>query len=377
MPNRPRTFSRREALALGAGGLACASWPAGLAAGTEARTLRDLARARGIMLGASFAAHELDAPYGASYGDLYKRQVESITTELELKMAILRPTADVIEFGPTDRVLAFAAANALKVRAHTLIWNDYLPDWILRLTPKEAGHLLEAHIETVMTRYSGRFETWDVVNEPIAPWHHLPGRLRNGAYYAAFGAGYIAKSFQLARSFDATAKLALNEAQTESADENGAQFRESLLALVRQLKDDGVPLDVIGLQCHLDSRKPYDFPRFAAFVEDIAAMGLEIHVTELDVNDWAFPTNIKRRDEAVAELYSRFLKAILPIRAVTEINFWQLADHTSWLVEWNKNEAAKSGKIARAPRPLPYDADFNAKPAWHAIAKALETAPRG
>jgi len=125
----------------------------------------------------------------------------------------------------------------------------------------------------------------------------------------------------------------------------------------------------VGLQCHIDSARPYDFPRFAAFVEEIAGLGFEIVITELDVNDRAFPAGIKERDAKVADVYRRFLAAVLPIKALKTLTLWQLADHTSWMYYADVERAPAS---QRRPRPLIYDASFNRKPSWYAIAEALD-----
>lgn len=362
------SISRRALLASGLGSLSAAAVPA-ISAGTEP-TLGELAAKKGVLFGASFAVHELDTPYGAAYADLYKRECRVITSELELKMGTLRPSADTIDFAPADKLLAFAEANGQAVRGHTLIWNDALPDWIRRLGPGEAEHLLEAHIQTVMERYQGRVRHWDVVNEPIGPWDKLPGNLRTGVFLDALGEGYIARSFREARRVDPTAKLVLNEAQTESSDENGEVFRRSLMNLVKRLLAEGAPVDAIGLQSHIDTRRPYDFPRFAAYIAELAALGLEIHITELDVNDVAISGSNRERDRKVAAHYRAFLDAVLQVKAVTTIVTWQLADHTSWL-----NGFLKSKGTPRPPRPLPFDRAFRRKAAWNAIAAAFSDAP--
>ncbi|MGQ0672236.1 MAG: endo-1,4-beta-xylanase [Hyphomicrobium sp.] len=359
-------MTRRQAL-LAAGAVVAEPLLPALAA---EETLGALAAAKGLLYGASFASHELDQPYGSDYAAMYRRECRILTSELEFKMHSFRPTADVIEFAPADRFMSFAEENGLPVRGHTLIWHDGLPDWINRLGPGEAAHLLEAHIETILERYGGRVRHWDVVNEPIGPWDHLPGNLRTGVFRNAFGEDYIARSFRLTRKLDKTARLVLNEAQTEADDENSRTFRESFMALVRRLLDAGVPLDAVGLESHLVSSRPYDFPRFAAWLEELAALGLEVHITELDVNDEAFDADIAKRDKAVANMYRGFLDAVLKVKAVTTVVNWQLADHTSWLYG-----AALAKKSRRLPRPLPYDSKFRRKPAWYAMAEAFAAAP--
>ncbi|MGD9784044.1 MAG: endo-1,4-beta-xylanase [Hyphomicrobiaceae bacterium] len=336
-----------------------------------ATSLGTLAIAKGIDLGASFAVHELDQPYGQAYAAAYLRDARTLTSELSFKMSTLRPAADTLDFAPADRLVEFATRNRLKLRAHTLIWNDALPQWIHRLGPDEVRLLFEAHIMTMVERYRGRVWAWDVVNEPIGPWDRLPGNLRKGPFLTAFGESYIARAFRAARALDGSAILVLNEAQTESDDENGKVFRDSLLALLKRLKADAVPIDAVGLQSHLFSDKPYDFAKFVGFLDEIASLGFAIHITELDVNDRAFAADIRQRDAAVADLYRRFLTAVLPHPAVKALTFWQLADHTSWL--WY--EATSGAKLRREPRPLLLDKSFHRKPAWFAVASALKAMP--
>lgn len=339
--------------------------PAGLSLGARAA-------AKGLLFGASFATQELDKPYGPLYAETYKREARMLTSEAELKLYTLRPDALTLDFGPADRLVAFARENGHILHGHTLIWNDALPEWIKRLGPGEVEFLLETHIRTVLERYGAVVPTWDIVNEPIAPWDKLPGNLRNGAFYAALGADYIANSYRLARKVAPEARLYLNEAQTESADDNGEVFRKSLLELLKRLKGEGVPIDGVGFESHLDSKRPYDFPRFAAFVEEIAAMGFEIAISELDINDHAWPADPNTRDRLVAGMYRNFLSAVLPVKAVKRLTLWQIADHTSWMYY---DDVANNPKAVRRPRPLPFDSAFKKKPAWDAIAEALDAMP--
>lgn len=260
----------------------------------------------------------------------------------------------------------------MSVRGHTLIWNDDLPAWIKGLGPGEVEHLLESHITTVLERYRGKVEYWDVVNEPIAPWDKKPDNLRDGPFYSALGESYIARAFKLAREFAPTGKLVLNEAQTETDDANGEVFRTSLLALVKRLKQQGVSIDAIGLQAHLKTAAPYDFSKFTDFVRSLADLGYEIHITELDVNDTGAAGPISARDAIVADLYERFLTAVLQVPAVKVVQTWQIADGTSWMRD--PLASSRMGIRAKA-RPLLYDEAFRKKPSWEAVARAFAAAP--
>jgi endo-1,4-beta-xylanase len=369
--------NRRQLLQTTAGGAAAFMWPGTALTASPPTTapgqrLGRLAAAKGLLFGASFAVHELDRPSGPTYADLYRHETPLLTSELALKLAILRPEPHRLDFAASDRLMAFAADNNKTVRGHTLIWDDGLPQWVHALSKDEVRHLLFSHILSVMERYKGRIPFWDVVNEPIAPWDKNPGHLRQGPFYQAFGEDYIAESFRLARAFDPAAKLFLNEAQTESNDENGETFRTSFLSLVRRLLDQGVPIDGVGFQSHLQSKRPYDFPKFAAYLQKFAELGLDIHITELDVNDSAFADAIPKRDQHVARMYGDFLSAVLQVPAVSAVILWQLSDATSWMADPNFTDLARGN---RKPRPLPYDRDFKRKPAWDAIARSFADMP--
>lgn len=372
----PETLTRRQLLAgsaaLGAAALSSRSRPALADTSAAGLSLGARAAAKGLLFGASFATQELDKPYGAAYAETYKREARMLTSEAEFKLYTLRPDAEKLNFRPADRLLAFARENGHVLHGHTLIWNDAVPGWIKDLAPDDVKLLLDMHIRTILGRYGAEIPTWDIVNEPIAPWDKLPGNLRNGPFYAAYGADYIATSYRLAREVAPAARLYLNEAQTESADDNGEVFRKSFLELLKRLKGEGVPVDGVGFESHLDSKRRYDFPRFAAFVEEIAAMGFEIAISELDINDHAWPADQKTRDRLVAGMYKNFLSAVLPVKAVKRLTLWQIADHSSWMYY---DDLAKNPKGSRRPRPLPFDSAFKRKPAWDAIAEALDVMP--
>lgn len=368
-----KALSRRGLLAGAAGLSACAAASRfGLADAPDSLALA--AAAKGILFGASLAVHELDQPYGAQYAEIYKRDAGIITSELEFKLSAMCGEGPTADFSSADRLVAWAQANGTEVRAHTLIWDDDVPAWLKSLPRNEVAPFLSQHVKDVTQRYAGHVRYFDVVNEPIGPWDRKPGNLRNGPFYAAMGENYIHQAFLDARSvLGADAILVLNEAQCETDDTLGATFRDSLLSLLHRLKDKGSPIDAVGLQSHLKLAARYDLPRFSAFLDDIASLGFAIHITELDVNDTGHSGTIADRDAAVAKLYGDYLNEVLEHKEVRVVQTWQLSDANSWMQDKPTQERMK---IRSEARPLPYDAQFNRKPAWQAIAQAFEDAPR-
>lgn len=334
--------------------------------------LGEIAAKKGILFGASLAVHEFNNAYAKNYQDIYIADAHILTSELAFKLSSLRPSNNVLDFHDADRLIEFATQHNMAVRAHTLIWDDDVPAWIKALSAHDIAELEDMHIETVMARYAGRVRYWDVVNEPIGPWDHRPGNLRAGPFYRALGEDYIARAFKRARATAPGDVLVLNEAQCETADDNGETFRTSLLALLRRMKEQGVPIDAVGFQSHLKLAAKYDFAAFAAYLHEVASLGFAIHITELDVNDTNVSGDEAARDRAVAQMYRGYLDAVLRVPAVNVVQTWQLSDATSWM-----NDPATQARmhVRTSPRPLPYDAQFQRKPAWDAIAAAFEAAP--
>jgi endo-1,4-beta-xylanase len=136
--------------------------------------------------------------------------------------------------------------------------------------------------------------------------------------------------------------------------------------------DAGVPLDGIGLEGHIQPDVKFVPERYAEFLRAISDRGLEIQITELDVNDHSFPDNIELRDNMVAEVYYRFLSTVLANPNVKVVVTWQMTDRTAYYY----NESLHMFPDAeRRPRPLLFGLAFNRKPSYYAIAEAFKTMP--
>lgn len=339
----------------------------------HALSLGELAARKGLLFGSGVESGEFSKPRGPAYARLLKTECRIITTGTEIKLHAVRPTPQVITYDGADSILRFASANDLQLRGHTLIWNDYLPDWIKKLSARDAASILERHIWLTMDRYRGKFHSYDVVNEPIAPWDKQPGDLRAGAFLSALGKDYIARSFRIARGVDAKAKLVLNEAQMEAQTARGLRFRKSFMNLLRDLKDQDVPIDAIGFQGHLTAGTSYDFDKFARYLESVAALGYEIYITEMDVNDLGWRSqSITGRDAKSAKLIYDFLTAVLSVKAVRVVQFWDLIDDMNWIYERHRRAHPKSRRL---PRPCLYDGNLRRKPVWEAVRRALVDMP--
>ncbi len=110
---------------------------------------------------------------------LIAEQYGIVVPENELKWVALRPAQDQFDFKLSDALFDFAQAHHLKVRGHTMVWHNSVPDWLKSGAAKlDVRKLLIDHIHTVLGRYRGRVHSWDVVNEAILPADSQPDNLR-------------------------------------------------------------------------------------------------------------------------------------------------------------------------------------------------------
>ena len=113
-----------------------------------------------------------------------------------------------------------------------------------------------------------------------------------------------------------------------------------------------------------------DMHSLGRFCDEVAELGLTIQVTELDARDTSIGGGIARRDRLVADAYARFLETVLARPATKAVITWGITDRHSWLT---RHFPRPDGDTVRG---LPYDADFTRKPAWYALAAALDAAPK-
>ena len=228
--------------------------------------------------------------------------------------------------------------------------------------------MFDEHIERVVSRYAGKMHSWDVVNEPFWPMDRQKGGWRNGPWLAAMGPAYVERAFRRARAIDPLAKLTLNEAQCENDHDWGRSIRPPLAGLVEDLLHKGAPLHAVGFQSHIRPQWPHDFEAFAGYASGFGDKGLEVYLTEFDVDDSSFPDDIAARKRACAEAGGSFLAAARRIKGLKMLVTWQLADRYSWYRDVWK---AMNPGSARQPAPLAFGDDLQPNPLHAALLSAL------
>ena len=270
------------------------------------------------------------------------------------------------------------AQQQLVFGAH-LVWDEgfgegWTEDDLWGLDQATAHRLLFDSLTETVTRYKGRTAGWIVVNEVIDA-HEDDGIRRDYPWYETLGGpDFIAEAFHAAQDADPDALLVLNEFGFETDDEydTAADKRERALRVIDGLLEAGAPVQALGVQAHLegaDFASRFDTDAYRQFLGDVADRGLKILITEMDVLDDGLPPDAAERDAIVAEMYGTYLDVALAEPAVGALITFGLTDRYTWLQEDYPREDGEPR------RPLPYDEDFQPKPAWEAIETSLANAP--
>ncbi len=287
-----------------------------------------------------------------------------VEAEDAMKWWTVRHTPGAFDFRDGDEVVRFAQAHRMKVRGHCLVWDHNNPDWLVQghFPPAELSRLLQEHITTVMQHYAGQVFAWDVVNEALdekgqvknSPWYNRPG-----IGLSDKGTAYIEQAFRWARAADPQALLFYNEAEGEGLNLKS----DTIYAMVKDFKQRGVPIDGVGIQMHTEQLN-IDTGAISANIARLTALGLQVHITELDVSlpldgsGQPQPGDLLRQ----AEVYRGIVRACLQSPGCTAIQTWGFTDKYSWIGSHSHGTRGAA---------LPFDRTYQPKPAYDAIMSEL------
>jgi len=314
-----------------------------------------------------------------------RAQFNTISPENVLKWEAIHPQPGTYDFALADKYVEFGEQNHMFIIGHNLVWHSQVPKWVFldeKGNPVSRDVLLERmrdHINTVVGRYKGRIDGWDVVNEAL----NEDGTMRQSPWLKIIGDDYIEKAFQFAHEADPDAQLYYNDYSLESEAK-----RKGALELVKKLKATGEPITGVGLQDHVS----LDWPTPAQIDTTITAfgkLGVKVLITELDVDVLPWPASNHTADvslkvaadprlnpysnglpEAVQQQLAKRYADLFGVYAkhcgvVTRVTFWGVTDKDSWKNDWPVR--------GRTNYPLLFDRKAEPKPAFDAV---VQLAPK-
>ncbi len=331
-------------------------------------TLRDVAAKREIVYGSSLGTGVIkDQPFAA----LFARQCGFAVPEHMLTWVALRPTPETYDFSGSDSIEQFATSRHMLIRGVPLVWDVALPKWFVpTVNLDNAKRIMLSHISTVVGHYAGQMHSWDVVNEVIRIEDARTDGLNVTPWLLYIGPEYIDLAFHAAHEADPKAMLVYNEDWLEPENALAEQKRQAVLALLTRLVRRRVPIHGLGIQSHVFAETNVTGPEFKRFLNAVEDLGLSILITELDVRDQHLPGDIATRDGLVAKQYYDYLSFILKFKSVKTVLTMGLSDRSTWLSKANPR------RDGLPVRPLFFDADLQPKPAFDAVMRAFNEAPK-
>ncbi len=354
-----------------------------MVAGCAARATLKEAYSKDFLVGVALNKEQIEGKRHRETA-LIKKQFDSITPENVLKWEKVHPEPNVYNFELADKYVEFGKKNNMFIVGHTLVWHHQTPRWVFEDEngkPVDRDTLLKRmkdHIFTVVGRYKGRVDGWDVVNEAVSSG----GRLRKTRWLDIIGDDYIAKAFEYAREADPNAELYYNDYDLWIKG-----HRVVAVHLVKNLQAAGVRVDGVGLQGHWTLDSP-PLNEIEATIEAFAELGVKVMITELDVSVLPSASNVtgadisknfelrkelnpypnrlpaemqKKLAKRYADLFSLFYKHA---DAISRVTFWGLHDGVSWRHNWPVR--------GRTDYPLLFDSHCRPKPAFGAVIKVAE-----
>ena len=304
-------------------------------------------------------------------------EFNSITPENSLKWMFLQPFPNKFNFGAADKYVELGIKNNMHIVGHALVWHNQLADFMKTTGSRsEFKKHVENHINTVVSRYKGKIDAWDVVNEAF----NENGSLRPSVFKNQMGDNYIEDVFKLAETADPDADLIYNDYNLYKPAK-----RVGVLKMVKKLQENGTKINAIGVQAHWRLNSP-SLMEIEQIILDISDLGVEVMFTELDVtvlpNPWelvgaevtqnfskfegdpkmdpypkALPKSVEKQ---LAKRYEDIFKLFVKHQdKISRVTFWGVMDKHSWLNDWPIK--------GRTNYPLLFDRNYQPKKAYNKL----------
>lgn len=305
---------------------------------------------------------------------IIKKDFNSITAENDMKPQPTEPAYGQFNWENADKIANFCRSNGIKLRGHCLMWHAQIGEWMYKdekgdlVSKEKLFQNMKHHITAIVERYKDVIYAWDVVNEAISDggWQggrrgmgEHPSPYRNSPLYQIAGDEFIKKAFIYAREADPNVLLFYND---YNAADPGK--RDRIYNMVKSMKEEGVPIDGIGMQGHYNVYGP-SMEDVDTALTKYSTIVKHIHITELDIcanQEMGGQLNFSRDGGNISQVvktlqedqYARLFKVLRKHKDVVDnVTFWNLSDRDSWLGARNY--------------PLPYDENYKAKRVYSII----------
>jgi len=314
-----------------------------------------------------------------SFAKMLEKHYNMIVAENSMKPEPITPSEGTYNWSNADALFDYAEENGMKMRYHTLVWHSQTPNWLFldengnemvdetdpvkREANKEL--LLErmkTYITEIVTRYKGKVDSWDVVNEVISDNPNDTDGLRDSKWQQITGTAFIEEAFKLVKALDPDSKLYINDYGTHNPSK-----RDFLYNLVKDLQEKGVPIDGVGHQTHITITDP-SIELISESIEKFGSIGLDNQITELDVSIYTSDSerynSYEEIPDSIYEIQARRYKELFDELKrlsdhISSVVFWGIGDEHTWLHNFPVQ--------GRTNAPFVFDENLKAKLAYWAL----------
>lgn len=327
--------------------------------------LRWYADQLGLWLGTTFQPKAFNDP---EYFRLFGSEFNTLMLPINLNtFYILTNPPDmtldeVLDTTFFEQGLNFAASNRMHIVAGPLVYrNDTAPALLYFDSPDCGGWTRNAlvqkmrkYIFEVMHIGVNKVTMWKVVNEPLRESY---------CWQKIIGKGYVAFAFQYAHQADPNALLMLNESFGTAGVERSKVNK--MISLIQFVRSKGAPVDVLGVEMHLDLRylRSSYLDEFRYLLSQAQEIGVYVLISEMDVYQGP-PGYLDNPFEVQARVYRSVLSTCLEFPNCKGIITWGISDRHSWLRTRSINPLLDA-------RPLLFDDDYQPKPAYFSLLETL------
>lgn len=278
-------------------------------------------------------------PDDEQYRDHLAAEYTSLTHENYLKWEFIHPNEwGEFHFEEADAVVELAQANGMDMRGHALFWHSQNPEWLEEgvengeFSEDKLREMLEEHVRTVVSRYAGCIQQWDLANEIFDD--------------------------------DEEPQLRDNDYNVDGLNAKADAYHD----LIQEQLDRGVPVHGFGAQTHLSMLYGFD-DSYQENLQRFSDLGLHTAVTEIDVRgEVDDEDSMSQEDRAgAAERFETTLQACLEVEDCDSYTVWGTLDEHSWV----------PGTFEGEGDATLHEGDYERKPSYCVLQRTLVDAAEG
>jgi GH35 family endo-1,4-beta-xylanase len=271
----------------------------------------------------------------AQYREFFKSHFNWAVFENESKWYSNGRAPGRDDYATADAMVKWCRENGIPIRGHCIFWEPekWQPKWVAQLEGEPLRAAVEHRMDSAVSHFRGVFVHWDVNNEML-----------HGSFYKdRLGEDIHVWMYKRARDLDPDVKLFVNEFNILSVDQDFKEVQtDEYVAHIRQLQEQGAPIDGVGIQGHIWSEDILAHPEvIQQRLDKVAALGLPIWISEFDAADPDEKVNADKLELVYRTAYSH--------PAVEGIMMWIFWAGNSWRGpngglakrDWTLNEAGK------------------------------------